>query len=143
MILRLDEQITGQLEEDYHALERLLKGMAKEKGLAYRVEDWKKDYYGQFRDDDERIYFSNFAGYEMVHGFFLPKTILRATFDEAEQHYFKRPEGATKEYRLLAAKFDPFYFEEQRLKERLKTTFPQRDVYLIEDRLRPGYFSRR
>ncbi len=143
MILRLGEEITGQLEDDYHTLERLLKEIAKEKGLAYRVKDWEKSYYGQFRDQDGKPYFSNFTGYEMVHGLFLPRTILQATFDEPEQHYFRRPEGATKEYRLLAAKFDPFYFVEERLKERLKITFPHRDVHLIEDRLQQGYFSRR
>ncbi len=143
MILRHDEEITGQLENDYHSLEKLLKEIAREKGLAYRVRDWKMSYQSEFKDQEGKPYFSNFAGYEMVHGFLLPRTILQATFDEPEQHYFRRPEGATREYRLLAAKFDPFYFEEGRLKERFKTTFPYRDVHLIEDRLRLGYFSRR
>ena len=131
MILRHSEEITGKLEEDYHSLKTLLKEMAKEKGLVYHVKEWEKSYQGYFKDQDGNPYFSNFAGYEMIHGFLFTRTILQATFDEPEQHYLRRPEGATEEYRLLAAKFDPFYFEEQRLKRRLKSRFPHRDVHLI------------
>ncbi len=143
MILRHSEEITGQLEEDYHSLKKLLKEMAKEKGLAYHMKEWENGYQGNFKDQDGKPYFSNFAGYEMIHGFLFPRTVLQATFDKPEQHYFKRPEGATEEYRLLTAKFDPFYFEEQRLKGRFRSRFPNRDVHLIEDQRQQGYFSRR
>ncbi len=143
MILRQSEEITGKLEEDYHSLKKLLKEIAKEKGLAYHVKEWENSYQGHFKDQEGRPYFSNFAGYEMRHGFLFPRTILQATFDKPKQHYFRRPEGATEDYHLLAAKFDPFYFEEQSLKGRFKLRFPHRDVHLIEGQRQRWDFSRR
>lgn len=132
MILRHSEQITGQLEEDYYKLEDLLKRIAREKGLGYRVKDWKTGYVVLPLDDEKVSDFSNFVGYKMVHGLFIPKTILLATFEKPEHHLMKRPEGAPAEYVLLSASYHPRYFAPWALQEKLQAEFPHRDVKMSE-----------
>ena len=128
MILKQGERITGQLEEDYHSLERVLKEMAKERGWSYRVKDWETVYECIPLRDDEKPAFSNFAGYKMVKGLFIPQTVLLATFGKPE-HYLLSPSGAPKDYQFLAINHDPTCFSREMLRERMQAVFPHRDFH--------------
>ncbi|MBI2103309.1 hypothetical protein HYT55_05685 [Candidatus Woesearchaeota archaeon] len=81
MIQRHSEQITGKLEEDYYRLEDLLKVIAEEKGFRYRVKDWETRYQVFPLERNQKPEFSNFVGYKIMRGLFVPKTILLATFE--------------------------------------------------------------
>src|SRR3989344_6560314 len=126
MILRHSEQITGKLEEDYYRLEDLLKTIADEKGFRYRVRDWKTKIECCTLDGEPKPEFSNFVGYEMVHGLILPKTILLATFDKPEHHLMERPEGAPHDYVFLSVSYHPRHFAPWGLQWRLQKAFPHR-----------------
>lgn len=128
MILRHSQQITGQLEQDYYSLEDLLGEIAREKGLRYRVKEWKTAYEVLPLEDGQRLEFSNFVGYKMVHGLFLPKTVLLATIEKPD--VYKISEQA--ENYVVSLSYHPWHFAPWTLQQRVQERFPHRQVELRE-----------
>ncbi len=135
-VQKVFEPIPTELQEDYSKLEIVLRDIAREKGLTYRVKEWRPWFYSTSFDNEEGTMSSvkkyTFAGYKIDHGVIRPRTILFVSFDSPETYDLKRPLPVEDQSRVLGVSYEPFYLRPSQFKEKLKEAFPKHYLHIEE-----------
>ncbi len=133
-IRKVFDPIPEELHKEYSKLETVLKDIADEKGLFYRIKEWRPWFYSTHEEGGsiESVKKYTFAGYQMDQGLIRPRTILLASFDTPETHDLKRPLPAEDQSRVLGISYDRFYFLPSQFQGKLEKAFPRHYLHIGE-----------